>query len=150
MSNDNPLESQQDVQERRAHLAHDRRVAGHEPVPTGDGEIVLKYVEEKLHLLHVAASMQTALGPLVPPDALARLRMDLISRAEVGKEKYGTYLRTNNGRNVAVDVYLELCDAVMYSAQARMQGDKQAGAALELLINIAAPLGKAIFERENG
>lgn len=59
-----------------------------QPRPTGEGEIVLNYVLE-----------------------------DIKSRAEMGKEKYGTYLRTYNGRDALWDCYQEAIDLVMYLRQ---------------------------------
>lgn len=43
---------------------------------------------------------------------------DLQDRAEMGKEKYGTYLMTHNGRNTLMDAYQEALDLVMYLRQA--------------------------------
>lgn len=42
---------------------------------------------------------------------------DLLVRREMGTRKYGTSLKTNNGRNAAIDLYQELCDAVLYARQ---------------------------------
>lgn len=42
---------------------------------------------------------------------------DLQERAEVGREKYGTYLMTNNGRNPLWDAYQEALDLAMYLRQ---------------------------------
>lgn len=42
---------------------------------------------------------------------------DLKSRAEMGKEKYGHYLETNNGRNALQDAYEEALDLCMYMKQ---------------------------------
>lgn len=66
-----------------------------EPEPTGNGEIVLFEVMQ-----------------------------DLINRAQVGKEKYGTYLRTQNGRNALNDALQEALDLVMYLKQAIMEREK--------------------------
>lgn len=59
-----------------------------EPTPKGKGKVVLDYV-----------------------------RKDLEKRAEVGKEKYGTLLRTDNGRDALIDAYQEALDLVMYLRQ---------------------------------
>lgn len=48
---------------------------------------------------------------------------DLAARAELGKERYGTYLRSHNGRDALSDLYQELLDAIMYMTQCRMEGD---------------------------
>lgn len=43
---------------------------------------------------------------------------DLNDRAQVGKEKYGTFLMTKNGRDALIDAYQEALDLVMYLRQA--------------------------------
>lgn len=40
---------------------------------------------------------------------------DLIEKAMDGKEKYGTFLTTNNGRSALIDLYQELLDATLYT-----------------------------------
>jgi len=42
---------------------------------------------------------------------------DIRERAETGKQKYGTYLQANNGRNALWDAYQEAIDLVMYLRQ---------------------------------
>jgi hypothetical protein len=42
---------------------------------------------------------------------------DIRERAEKGKEKYGFYLQTNNGRSALWDAYQEAIDLVMYLRQ---------------------------------
>lgn len=42
---------------------------------------------------------------------------DVEARREFGLRKYGTLLRTYNGRDAAMDLYQELLDAVMYLRQ---------------------------------
>ena len=56
----------------------------------------------------------------IPGDkiVLELVMKDLNDRAEVGKEKYGTYLMTNNGRDSLMDAYQEALDLVMYLRQA--------------------------------
>lgn len=68
----------------------------HEPPPTGEGTIVLPFVLE-----------------------------DFAKRAEMGREKYGTYLRTHNGRDALVDAYQEACDLVMYLKQELLQREER-------------------------
>jgi len=60
----------------------------HQPDPAGDGKTVLNYV-------------------------LA----DLVERAQDGKKRYGTFLRTHNGRNALWDALQENYDLVMYLRQ---------------------------------
>jgi hypothetical protein len=52
----------------------------------------------------------------------AELCRDLKSRAERGKEEYGTYLMTHNGRDPIRDAYLEALDMIMYIKQAQLEG----------------------------
>jgi nucleoside phosphorylase len=42
---------------------------------------------------------------------------DLAQRAEMGTEKYGTYLMTQNGRDPLWDAYQEVLDLAMYLRQ---------------------------------
>ena len=63
-----------------------------QPEPIGDGEIVLTKVLE-----------------------------DIKARAEFGKDMYGTYLRTRNGRDALMDAYQEALDLCMYLAQAILE-----------------------------
>jgi len=63
-----------------------------EPEPTGNGETVL------FEVLH-----------------------DLMDRAKIGKEKYGTHLKTNNGRDALMDAYQESLDLCMYLKQCLME-----------------------------
>ncbi len=49
---------------------------------------------------------------------------DLTLRAETGKEKYGTYLRTDNGRDALVDAYQEALDLCMYLKQKLMENEQ--------------------------
>jgi hypothetical protein len=46
---------------------------------------------------------------------------DITERADAGKNKYGTYLQTNNGRDPLWDAYQEAIDLVMYLRQAILE-----------------------------
>jgi len=59
-----------------------------QPDPAGEGKVVVDYVLE-----------------------------DIRARAEMGREKYGTYLRIHNGRDALLNLYQELIDAIMYLRQ---------------------------------
>ena len=48
---------------------------------------------------------------------------DLKSRAEMGKQKYGHYLETNNGRNALQDAYEESLDMCMYLKQKLLEDE---------------------------
>jgi hypothetical protein len=91
-----------------------------QPAPTGKGIVVLNEVLARLHdykhILEAGSTIPNLRG-------LDRLVDDLEARAEFGKGKYGVYLQTNNGRDAIIDLYQELLDAVMYSAQASLEGD---------------------------
>lgn len=49
---------------------------------------------------------------------------DIRERAESGKQKYGTYLQTHNGRNPLWDAYQESIDLVMYLRQALLEQEE--------------------------
>lgn len=116
--------------------------------PTGEGRIVLDYVDLRLKLMLESARLPQALRPLMNPDNLVALREDLAERAEMGKTKYGTYLRTENGRSPQVDLYQELLDAVMYSGQCRMEDrDGVSGGLFELLCNLASQVAGELDKR---
>ena len=67
-----------------------------QPQPTGNGEIVYLAVIE-----------------------------DMRKRAEIGKSRYGTYLRTHNGRNALRDAYEEAMDLCMYLKQLMLEDGNQ-------------------------
>lgn len=73
------------------HQEHAERLnaAGPQPAPTGEGREVYDLV-----------------------------LCDILERYESGKQKYGTSLRVNNGRDPLVDAYQEAVDMVMYLRQA--------------------------------
>lgn len=50
---------------------------------------------------------------------------DMRERNEVGTAKYGTPLRTHNGRKPLVDLYQELLDATVYCRQAIEEGEER-------------------------
>lgn len=56
---------------------------------------------------------------------LEKVMEDLRKRAEVGKKKYGDYLRTRDGRNTLIDAYQEALDLAMYLAKAIMEADNE-------------------------
>lgn len=76
---------------------------------------------------------------------------DLRARAEEGEKKYGTPLLTFNGRNPVVDLYQEILDALVYEAQARMEGGGNGDSAMSYrdridLYRIAGNLRKRLDE----
>jgi hypothetical protein len=67
--------------------------------------------------------MLDSVTPQPPPQGtgsivLPRVLADLEARAVAGERKYGTRLRTYNGRDALIDAYQEALDLVMYLAQA--------------------------------
>lgn len=78
------------------------RAAQPEPPPAGRGESVTDEAVRRLGDCSVS-------------------RM-LIARREMGRAKYGTELRTHNGRDPWVDCLQEMLDAIVYAVQADMEG----------------------------
>lgn len=108
--------------------------------PTGTGEIVLDSVIAMIDRWMHNPSGEKRRG-------LPAVREDLIARAEIGEKKYGTKLRVRNGRRAIVDLYQELLDALMYSMQAKMEGDVEAGNYVELLLAISAQVAAELDKR---
>lgn len=78
-----------------------------QPAPSGNGREVLPFVIRELTQSSDWESHS--------------LQKDLFHRAEVGEKKYGTRLKTDNGRDAMQDAYEEAQDAVMYLAQAVLE-----------------------------
>lgn len=64
---------------------------------------------------------------------LGEVIKDLTERAETGKKKYGTFLKTFNARNALVDALQESYDQSMYLKQALMEFDDLRGMVLSSL-----------------
>jgi hypothetical protein len=73
--------------------------------PTGDGQDVAREAEQLL-------AADPAFAILIP---------DLEARVASGARKYGTRLKTNNGRNTDLDLYQEILDAMNYAMQAFLE-----------------------------
>ena len=56
---------------------------------------------------------------------ITELIRDLLDRDKMGTKKYGTTLRTNNGRDALNDALQEALDLVMYLKQAIMERDSK-------------------------
>lgn len=76
-------------------ISSDNEAAIPQPPPEGSGSIVLPFVLEALK-----------------------------ARAEFGFKKYGTYLRTHNGRDALMDAFQEILDLTNYLAQLILERDK--------------------------
>ncbi len=110
----------------------DRRANTQQAAPTGQGDIVLDAVLDRLDAVQPTGLFLTAAE-------LASVRRALVERAEFGLKKYGTELRVLNGRCATFDLYQELLDGIMYAMQARMEG-KPGGYMVELLIGLAGQI----------
>ena len=49
---------------------------------------------------------------------------DIRQRIEAGRQKYGHYLQTHNGRDALLDAYQEALDLVFYLRQAILERDE--------------------------
>ena len=56
---------------------------------------------------------------------LPHVMRDLTNRATVGFGRYGTLLKSHNGRDALMDAYQEALDLVMYLKQVLMERDEE-------------------------
>lgn len=82
---------------------------------------VYGFVDPYDYLIWLAVRLRAKLDPS-GADYHERVAEDLERRAEVGTKKYGTRLKTNNGRNPLFDAYQEALDLLNYVVQARLEG----------------------------
>lgn len=47
---------------------------------------------------------------------------DIESRIKMGERKYGTRLKSHNGRNAMLDLYQEILDSLNYATQCKVEG----------------------------
>jgi hypothetical protein len=87
-----------------------------QPMPTGDG-------------IDVAASAARKLRALGHED----IANDIEARIRLGEKKYGTRLKSNNGRNAYLDLYQEILDGINYSEQLVIEGREGDGFFLSLV-----------------
>lgn len=136
------------------HAEHDRLAVTHEPPPTGEGAVVLEFAVKRVEAAAIAARGR---GNPSLYDQHVLVACALRERAEMGRAKYGTYLRVNNGRNALVDLYQELLDAIMYAEQCNMEAHAEmetsrvadprllvGAGCLDELIKLAARVGSQI------
>lgn len=69
--------------------------------------------------------IDTVINMLVDDSLWRDMKLDFRKRAELGKDRYGTYLMSHNGRNALLDLYQELLDAVMYATQHYIECEDQ-------------------------
>lgn len=113
-----------------------------QPRPVGDGVDVINAVKEDVEnpnypmfafsperVLRVLISFATDLREILAEQEGERhlnlrhaVALDLEARAQVGTVKYGTRLKTNNGRNAVLDAYQELLDLLNYTKQGILEG----------------------------
>jgi len=93
---------------------HTEVAATHEPAPTGEGAVILPFAVGRADR---KASVARGQGYPKLAENYEMVSAALLARAEMGKAKYGTYLRASNGRNPLVDLYQEILDAIMYAEQ---------------------------------
>lgn len=74
---------------------------------------------------------------------------DIKARVEAGKQKYGTVLQANNGRDALMDAYQEAIDLVMYLRQKIEEGEQAKSKSLlreENTLQVARLLNEAFLE----
>lgn len=107
--------------------------AQRQQLPTGDGQDVAHEVVKIL-----SADPETAI-----------LIADIESRVASGEKKYGTRLKTDNGRNVDLDLYQEVLDAMNYSMQAFLQtGKRQYMEIFETQVGVATEVKAILVAQE--
>lgn len=72
-----------------------------------------------------ATREQPAPQPSTAPKIIELVLRDSVARANLGANRYSTYLRPENGRDALVDLYQELLDALVYVRQAIYERDGQ-------------------------
>jgi hypothetical protein len=110
-----------------------------QPPPTGDGQEVLPSALESIRnyrkgrgsgIFSDAVSLAQWLCPsrnenTTYGELTEMICCDLVARQEVGIAKYGTPLKTHNGRDALVDAYQESLDLLMYLRQWMMENQEE-------------------------
>lgn len=94
---------------RRAPDAHDQ------PLPLPGGEPVLPHALRSIDAVAGGAGLELA------PGAVASLRAELAARIQIGAQRYGQELRTDDGRDAARDLREEALDAYLYAIRGWLQ-----------------------------
>lgn len=105
------------------------------PKPTGTGQDVTKSAINQIEKCY----------SMFDTDVLIS---DLQSRAEFGKNKYGDYLRINDGRNSIIDFYQEILDAIVYCWKAILEGNNELKSYWSMLIRIAVDTSMRLADEE--
>jgi hypothetical protein len=90
-----------------------------QPMPTGNGIDVA---------VEVAKDLRTLGAETIAEDVEARIRL--------GEQKYGTRLKTHNGRDAMLDLYQEVLDGCNYARQLVIE-DKDDGMLFAQLVALA-------------
>lgn len=90
-----------------------------QPMPTGNGVDVA---------VEVAKDLRTIGRVDIAEDTEARIRL--------GEKKYGTRLKSNNGRDAMLDLYQEILDGCNYAKQLVVE-NKDDGALFKQLVDLA-------------
>jgi hypothetical protein len=116
------------------YLAKANTAATPQPPPTGDGQEVLPSLLGSIDNYDQGApygfvsacecAFSIAIELYGHTDVEEKLKSDLTARQEAGIAKYGTQLKTHNGRDALVDAYQESLDLLMYLRQWMMEQDK--------------------------
>ncbi len=97
-----------EVLEERKHS--DSPAIKYEPAPIGDGEEVWSLIVDDFRDPWLEIEWGSN-------EIRHQLLLDIEQRKDVGAEKYGTLLKTNNGRDALIDLYQEMLDVVQYGRQ---------------------------------
>jgi len=104
----------------------------------GGKNIKTRWTDEYKHVVDTAeqplpAATEQPLPIGTGTIVLHRVQGDIQARAEMGKKKYGTYLRAHNGRDPLLDTYQEALDTVMYLCQLQIEQDAKRQALADLI-----------------
>lgn len=103
-------------------------------------------VQPKPTSLEAGEDVLDSLRAVTPPIIFAQL----IERVEFGVRKYGTRLKTFNGRDVLLDCRQEALDGIMYSQQAVLQNIEGAEDLREEFVNLVERIMRLEKGQKNG
>lgn len=112
-----------------AKVAHEKGydAAAVQPLPTGDGVDVAVIAAENLRKLKYT-----------------KIAEDIEARIRLGERKYGTRLKSHNGRDAWLDAYQEALDCINYAQQVHTEGldnGELFNRAVELAVYIESKMG---------
>jgi hypothetical protein len=103
-----------------------RRAAKRQKMPTRSkrSRDVLRHAHAGLYGPDQRSEMMSDVFRLLQKFAApAEIMRDLSARSREGVRKYGTRLKSHNGRDARLDLYQELLDAFMYATQEMLEGE---------------------------